>query len=127
LAFKVKVDKYQALYLKGIYEVVKSNTSNAQILSQCMGDKTISDALDYIRPLSETNLTNIVIPTFSAVVMVTDGIITKIEWDNGCWSGVSNCVDKKIPLDPKVTVGDNNFKYSDRNNYHLMTDCDSKV
>jgi hypothetical protein len=87
-----------------------------------MGDNTISDALDYIRPISETNTTSIVLPSFSAVVMITDGIISNVEWDNGCWTGTANCIDKPIPTDPSI-VNTTSFKYTDRNNYLLAADC----
>ncbi|EWS72669.1 hypothetical protein TTHERM_000727808 (macronuclear) [Tetrahymena thermophila SB210] len=132
IPFQVTVDQYAGLNLKGTYNTIKSlanfstqaQTANGfQLVVQSFQNSIQSDALTYIRqdtPTAGSTTTPYVFPIFSAVIQITNGKITGIDWDNGCWNGSSPTVCKQLTVSTLDSKG-NQTTYSESNNY--ITDC----
>lgn len=72
------------------------------------------------------------IPLYSLVIQMTQGVVTDIVWDDGCFGGSANCTSYNVFNKCSVQLG----TYSESNNYVALcpalpvantTLCDPKI
>eukprot|EP01016_Furgasonia_blochmanni_P033847 TRINITY_DN3584_c0_g2_i2.p2 TRINITY_DN3584_c0_g2~~TRINITY_DN3584_c0_g2_i2.p2 ORF type:complete len:229 (+),score=26.02 TRINITY_DN3584_c0_g2_i2:531-1217(+) len=100
MAYNLKVDEFSLLKVDGSYEYFKTAKNSTKLMVQASHHASKSFELTYIGVQQLDNSSAIVgaIPIHTAVVVLRDGIVTEVVWDNGCWGCPGDrCIAEMMP------------------------------